>query len=149
MEQLYASFLTMGIKIRRQTFMTNYYPGSCDQCDMLGGGEKTIFYGLSPDHFILICDKCLTKKGDQIETIVRFFQQKTHFHAFDKTKKYSILGSDNSIEKDWHIDPRFIIFLSIHKSLYIPLIKENYQRLVDLRTLVILNDVKLTEIVLS
>jgi len=47
MEQIIRVFEKQGLRLHHGV-IKDYYPGSCDQCDMMNCGQKSIIYGLTP-----------------------------------------------------------------------------------------------------
>jgi len=142
-------FHKIGIRLHKGS-IGNYYPGSCDQCDMLEGGTKTIIYGLTPNIILFICDKCYNKKEKDIKKIIQHLQEKTNFHKFDKDIKYTIVSTDGHIESNWYIDPLYLFFEFLNNSVYVPLLQKSENSdipetriLVHQRHLMIMNDLVL------
>lgn len=117
----------------------NYYPGACDQCSMFEAGKQTIIYGLTPNLIILICDKCYKKKEQNINEIIKYLQEKTKYNNLKKNHNYCIVN-EGKIEKNWFINNKFLFFEIKNNSIYVPLIKENEEKLINLRHLTIMND---------
>ena len=140
METITKIFEKQGFRLHHGV-IKDYYPGSCDQCQMCKAGQKSIIYGLTPNLLLLICDKCYEIKEPVIKEIIENLQKSTFFDKIPKNKKFEILDENGEIDTEWMIHPRYLFFIPQGKTVYFPLIKENCnEKWVSLRHLSILND---------
>lgn len=130
-----------GLHLRKET-NENYYPGSCDQCNMKKGGCKSIIYGFIPNLFLLICDLCYQDQKKNIDSMISNLQDSTFFHKIPKDKKFSILNNNFQIENDWLYHPKYLFNIFNHNNqIFIPLINHsNNINYVSLRHWLIMND---------
>lgn len=124
--------------------LKDYYPGSCDQCNMLNCGQKSIIYGLTPDLQLLVCDKCYEGLEPKIKDIISQLQKLTYFDKIPKDKHFEILTESGSIDSNWSIHPKYQFYIPKDNTVYVPMIKTDFpERWVSLRHFIIINDVKL------
>jgi hypothetical protein len=143
MEHVRSLFAQQGIQLQQDKMM-KYYPGSCDQCHMKKGGQKSIIHGLTPHLTLLICDKCYAQMERKIKSTIESLQLLTHYTTLPKETPYRILNEDGEIEEDWKIHPKYLFFIMKHHKIYIPMIKKGKKPIeIPLRSIQVLNDVKI------
>jgi hypothetical protein len=143
MDYLISYFNQVGIKLHQNKYL-NYYPGSCDQCQMKNGGQKCILYGLTPKYSILICEHCNLKMESLIKKTINTLQSISKYHNINKNLEYMILDENGLIQNSFKINKKYIFNIYQNKNIYVPLINKNKQSCyMPYRTFCILNDIKL------
>jgi hypothetical protein len=153
MDIIHTTFESRGLRLRKGP-LGNYYPGSCDQCQMKKMGFKTILYGLTPELSILLCDSCYTEVKAVIEETIKELQTMTCYSSLmsfgggrggkQANKEFRFVDEKGVLQEGWRIHPGYLLFLPQSGTVYIPLCKAGYEeKQISLRHFIIMNDVPL------
>jgi hypothetical protein len=145
MDLISSTFESRGLRLRKG-HLGDYYPGSCDQCQMKKMGFKTILYGLTPELSILLCDSCYNDVKIVIEKTIQELQTLTCYSSLIKNrdKCFRFVDEKGEMREGWHLHPDYLLFLPQNGTVYIPLCKEGEEeRRVSIRHFMIMNDILL------
>jgi len=162
MDIISSTFESRGLRLRKGP-LGNYYPGSCDQCQMKKMGFKTILYGLTPELSILLCDSCYNEVKTVIEKTIKELQTVTFYsslmgfgggddvgddgvgnQAKIRGKEFRFVDEKGVLQEGWRLHPGYLLFVPHDGTVYIPLWKLGHEeKQVSLRHFIIMNDVPL------
>lgn len=141
-----AIFHHSGINLHKGP-LQDYYPGHCDQCQMKRGGTKTIIYGMTPEYKVLLCEKCYQDLQPKILSVVTHLQNLTFYNSLPRDQNFHILNECGQLESGWHLHPKYSFYHISNNLVYLPMIQSGSNdklfRMVPLRNLMVLNDIKL------
>lgn len=146
MDIISSTFESHGVRLRKG-HLGDYYPGSCDQCQMKKMGFKTILYGLTPALSILICDKCYEDARIIIEKTIQHLQSVTCYTLVmgqmqGRNEGFRFVDDKGHIQEGWILHPGYLMFILQDGAAYIPLWRGE-EKWISLRNFIIMNDMAL------
>ena len=120
----------------------SFYPGSCHQCDMHNHGNKTHLIDIAPDLRIVICNKCYATMRSNIHQTLQRAQEKSAYNYFKRlVPPATELDIPHGFwyESGWTTNSHYKVFPVVKGMVYIPVVKDQEQRLIPMKDLLFLN----------